>query len=91
MKLGFSMVSHSLLSSFLSFQTLQLVIHSSGVTGLQSLHSLSRVLSMSVTAPWFLSARSGVVRVSCVFMCFPLCGDVCLDGYGEMGDRCKSV
>jgi len=48
MKLGFSIVSESRRSSLRNFQTLQLVMHSRGVTGLQFLHRLSSVTKISV-------------------------------------------
>ena len=62
MKFGLSIVSRSFLSSFLSFQTWHLVMHSKGVIGAQFLHSASRVVSISARSfflsPFFIGVRT---------------------------------
>ena len=79
MKLGFSMVSLSLLSSFFSFHVLHLDMHSNGVTGVHFRHCWSSALSISKKSPYF-SVLTWLVMISCVFMCVASLGAHVLTG-----------
>lgn len=71
MKFGLSIVSRNLLSSFFNFQTLQRVIHLSGVNGAQFLHSASNMRSVLASS---LSLAFNLDTDVVALILFPLTG-----------------
>ena len=84
MKLGLSIVSFSLRSSFLSFHVLHLDIHSNGVTGVHFRHCSSKAISIFAKSLYF-SVLSWLDRVSCAFIFLGHRSACVLTGEGRIG------